>query len=97
MSGKGISDTESALRMTLGMDLFRYGLGICGRGDFVGTETPDASRSLSNRRGRDCVNGVDTIGPLAHGTQDMGEEGSAHIVPHRPVCLHLTCVGLGLI
>ena len=97
MSGNGISDEESALRMTLGMDLFRYGLGIYGRGDFVGTEILDASRSLSNRRGRDCVNGVDTIGPLVHGTQDMGEKRSAHIVPHRPVCLHPTCVDFGLI
>ena len=46
MSGKGISDAESALRMTLGMDLFREGLSICGRGDIAGTETLDASRSL---------------------------------------------------
>ena len=97
MSGRGISDAESALRMMLGMGLFREGLGICGCGGIVGTETLDASRSLSNRRGRDCVNGVDTIGSLAHGMQDIGEEGSAQIVLHWSVCLHLTCVGLGLI
>ena len=46
MSGKGISDAEYGLRMTLGMDLFREGLGICERGDVSGSRTLDGDIRL---------------------------------------------------
>ena len=58
MSGKGISDAEYGLRMTLGMDLFREGLGICERGDISGPRTLDGDIRLFEVRDGGIVHRV---------------------------------------